>query len=125
MSLSAAANFSSSEEQLHLPKIVHPSTRIADPTSINVTARGCSRASTLSDLADKYNNNESNTSRKHHQTSENSFSKRINSKNNNDLNGSNLLSNSFNIPEGVKAIYTPDLNKVSIPVFGKFKATIF
>jgi len=87
------------DEQFHLPKITHPSTRISDPHSINVSARAVSRQSSLGELADKLRPTENGTFRK---------AKRF-----------DQSSTDYNIPEGVRAIYTPDVNKVSMPIFGK------
>jgi len=88
------------DDQFHLPKITHPSTRISDPHSINVNARAVSRQSSLGELADKMRPTENGTFRK---------SKRY-----------DQSSGEYNIPEGVRAIYTPDVNKVSMPIFGRF-----
>ena len=88
------------DDQFHLPKITHPSTRISDPHSINVNARAVSRQSSLGELADKMRPTENGTFRK---------SKRY-----------DQSSGDYNIPEGVRAIYTPDVNKVSMPIFGRF-----
>ena len=88
------------DDQFHLPKITHPSTRISDPHSLNVSARGVSRQSSLGELADKLRPTENGTFRK---------AKRY-----------DQSSTEYNIPEGVRAIYTPDVNKVSMPIFGKF-----
>lgn len=106
-------------QAFHLPKIVHPSTRVANPNSLNVTARAVSRASSLGDLVDKYN--------KPSEVAESAFvkSKRLNTSNNNeqfdDFNSASNSNINYNIPPGVKAVYTPDVNKVSMPIFGKLE----
>lgn len=95
----------SNQQPLHLPKIIHPSTRTApvDPKSLNLTARAVSRASSLGDMADMY-------IRKPNDASDTMFarSKKFNS----------YDEYNYNIPEGIKAVYTPDINKVSMPIFG-------
>ena len=98
MNLTGSSIDRTADDHFHLPKIAHPSTRLADPNSINVNARSYSRTSSLGELADKLRPTENGTFRK---------AKRYDQ------------SNEYTIPEGVRAIYTPDVNKVSMPIFGE------
>ena len=105
MNLSGAgASGGNADEQFHLPKIVHPSTRVADPHSLNVNARSVSRTSSLGELVDKFNRPSEvpNSAFKKSKRFESQFK-------------------DYNIPDGVRAIYTPDVNRVSMPIFGKFE----
>jgi hypothetical protein len=102
------------QQQLHLPKIVHPNTRIDDPNNLNVTARAMSRASSLGNLVDRYRGEPQDFEETVFVRSK--HSNRMNNSLNNSFNHD--LNSSFNIPENVKAVYTPDINKVSLPVFG-------
>ena len=100
---------SSNGQGLHLPKISHPNLRVADPNSINVTARAVSRSSSLGELVDRYRNDNSRTRPMDREASFHTTRR---------SNEENFTSASFNVPEGIRAIYTPDVNKVSIPIFG-------
>lgn len=94
-------------QQLHLPRIVHPASRLdRDSNTMNVTARAVSRASSLGELVDRYNYN----SIKPYEIAEAAFKKSKNLSSFNDL----------NIPDHVKAVYSTDAKKVSMPVFGMF-----
>ncbi|CAF0760256.1 unnamed protein product [Brachionus calyciflorus] len=98
-------------QPLHLPRIVHPSSRVdKDPNNLNVTARGVSRASSLGELADRYYN--TNHPIRPYETSEDAFKKSKAKKE------SAFDSYEYNIPENVKAVYSTDPNKISMPVFG-------
>ena len=100
-------------QTLHLPPIVHPSTKVdKDPNSLNITARGVSRTSSLGKLADKYYSSKNPI--RPYEANESEF-KRSKSKNN-----ALVDSYEYTIPENVQAVYSTDPNKVSIPVFGKF-----
>lgn len=100
-------------QTLHLPPIVHPSTKLdKDPNSLNIAARGVSRTSSLGELADKYYSSKNPI--RPYETTETEL-KKSKSK-------SNALFDSYEytIPENVQAVYSTDPNKVSIPVFGNF-----
>lgn len=95
-------------QPLHLPKIVHPASRLdRDPNSLNITARAVSRASSLGELVDRYNN-----TNRSFEASEKAL-KRSKKKY-----YDSFASTEMNIPENVKAVYSTDVNKVSMPVFG-------
>ena len=121
-------------QQIHLPKIFHPASRpSADPTSLQVNARAVSRTSSLGEMADKmdhtaqnyyYNSGPMLSSRRHQpaEALDNSFTRSKKFVSDSDPFQSASSSNwtgGYNVPEGVKAVYTPDLNKISMPVFGK------
>jgi hypothetical protein len=104
--------------QIQLPKIVHSASRIGDPNFINVTARGVSRASSLGDLIDRMN--DENTGRplpyEFNEDSMNFNMKKKQSKN--ITNKNSIIKNDYSIPENVKTVYSPDITKPSMPVFG-------
>ena len=141
MSIAAAnptqyrASFSSGNnavQQVHLPKIVHSGARTGDPTALNITARGVSRASSLGDIVDRIND-ENNSGRPlpYEFDDDSTYFDRHKNK----LKKSNSISHSFtpngfkndssySIPDNVKTVYTPDVTKPSMPIFGK-KITFF
>ena len=93
-------------QALHLPRITQ------------ANARSGSRASSLGELVDRFRNDTNNRPRVNQEPSfilSNQKSKRNEEE--------NFASASFNIPDNVRAIYTPDVNKVSIPIFGSRPAT--
>ena len=106
---SASGGGHGGDDQFHLPKIVHPSTRVADPHSLNVSARAVSRTSSLGELVDKFN--------RPHEVANNAFvkSKRFDA---------SQQYKDYNIPENVRAIYTPDVNRVSMPIFGNTSSSL-
>lgn len=127
LSASGVNNINSNVQPLQLPKIVHSQSRIGDPNSINVTARGVSRASSLGDMVDKITD-ENNSGRplpyefgedsmylrkkdKLVQRITNGLHKSLQNVQKNDAN--------YSIPENIKAVYSPDIGKPAMPVFGK------
>jgi Ca2+-binding EF-hand superfamily protein len=99
---------------LLLPKIAHPSTRIDDPNSLNITARSVSRASSLGTLADKYLKEKnanliSFQSNQKQLESDNFLISKSNTKKTDNL---------LQIPENANVVYSGDLNRVSMPIFG-------
>ena len=114
------------QPSLNLPKIVHPSLRTSqDPDSIQITARAVSRASSLGRLADKMSKERTTQYTpllNHNETSDTLF---VKSKNKisekpvrNAFESQSLDFTSYNIPAGVSVVYTPDVNKLRMPVFG-------
>ena len=131
-------NNNNSTQQVQLPKIVHSASRAGDPTSLNITARGVSRASSLGDMVDRINDDNNNTGRPlpYEFDDESTY---FDKHNNNKIKKSKSISHSFtskslsngfkndssySIPDNVKTVYTPDITKPSMPVFGK-KKTFF
>ena len=123
---------SSLTQQVQLPKIVHSGTRVGDPTTLNVTARGVSRASSLGDMVDKIHEDtitgrplpsefdeestylfNNNNKLKKSKSISHSFTHKSLS------NGFKNDSSSYSIPDNVKTVYSPDISKPSMPVFGK------
>ena len=91
---------STSENGFHLPRI----------NSYSATPRPMSRVSSLGEMVDKYNNDK--TDRKHERKQE--FIYRSRRTQAEDF-GSTSASSFHN---DVKAVYAPDINKVSMPIFG-------
>lgn len=128
----AASQNLNSTSSLHLPKIVHPALKANsnDRANLNITARSAvSRASSLGTLADKFNKEESvnvaaaaaaKSSSKDSSSAEKNY--RSSKKLKESLN-SQSMEFSYQIPDGIKAVYSPDANKVSMPIFGTRPAT--
>lgn len=118
-----------STSSLHLPKIVHPALKAAgntDPANLNITARSAvSRGATsLGTLADKFAKEENINVAKSSKDSSSAVEKnyRSSKKLKESLN-SQSMEFSYQIPDGIKAVYSPDANKVSMPIFGTRPAT--
>lgn len=126
--------------QLQLPKIVHSASKLGDPHTLNVTARGVSRASSLGDLADRIDGRplafeHNDDSMSFFMNSRNNIKLRSASKystysKNTSLNSTTIsippaaaligTHNDFDeIPDGIKVVYSASLSgKPSIPIFG-------
>jgi len=114
-------------QSVHLPKIVHSAARVGDPLSLNITARAVSRASSLGDIADKlredlngrplpFEFNEDKSQNKKKSTKSMLSTHRYSNYVRNDVD--------YVIPDGIKTVYSPDLAKPSIPVFGNKPDTV-
>jgi hypothetical protein len=103
------------EEQssLHLPKLKHSVLRVQDNSSNNVSSRAGSRASSLGGLADKYI-----SVRQQVPTSEKMPTRPLKFDNKIESQFQTKLSD-FNFPESVNIVYASDINKISLPLFGK------
>ena len=115
MSVAAAtANLNAMEmpgrQALHLPRIAAQAARNTGNNHVTASStRAMSRTSSLGDMVDRFNNEHSYPRRAKEFSNrlERSFDETDSSENFN-----------MNIPEGIKAIYTPDIKKVSMPIFG-------
>ena len=89
------------EQQFHLPRI----------NSYSANPRAASRVSSLGEMVDRYTND---------RYAKYESARQAHAKSNEYNSGS---SSSFNMADNVKAVYAPDINRVSIPIFGttKFK----
>lgn len=100
---------STSENGFHLPRI----------NSYSQSARSLSRVSSLGEMVDRYSredrSNERQEERKKEFSYRNSKARRNSAYYNEDFNSHSA--NSFQ-NENLKAVYAPDINKVSMPIFG-------
>jgi hypothetical protein len=123
----SSANNNNNTQQVQLPKIVHPGARVGDSTTLNITARGVSRASSLGDIVDRINDDHITGRPLPYEFDDDStyFDRhKIKLKKSNSISHSFTPNgfkneNSYSIPDNVKTVYTPDVTKPSIPIFGK------
>jgi hypothetical protein len=125
MSHALVDKHNNAQNQLHLPKIVHPALRVQDTSNMNISARSVSRASSLGSLADKYSKEKQYDKKIQISEKNPTISKRYDARERTTENRENQLKSvssdfKYVIPEGVNVVYTPDINKLSMPVFGIF-----